>query len=113
MPRIVFDKEESKKIRQSVGQVLLVLVTMVLLVFCLLKWGEQMRIVLVNFMVALVGVFLAIEAMLYGYRRLDRSTNYDTSTQLEQGNQAVGLAVGGLFVGIGIVVGFVIALGVN
>ena len=95
------------------GQIFLIVITTAVVIFSMVKWGEQFKIILVNFTVALLGGFLAIELMIWGYKRVDRLTKYDTSVQLEKGNQAVGLVVGGLFAGIGIVIGLVIALGVN
>lgn len=116
MVNLVFDdktKDSSIRIKQGIGQVLLIIIIVVLLVFCLVKWGDQMQIIIINFMVALLGVLLAIEAMLYAYKRIDHVTRYDTSGQLERGNQAVGLMVGGLFIGLGFVIGLVIGMGVN
>ncbi len=73
----------------------------------------ELAIVLSNFIYALFGAFLTIALMVLGYKILDWITPFDTSTQLGEGNIAVGIVVGSMFVGLGISVGLVVGLGLN
>ena len=109
---LTFDDNDRKLIEKIIQIILIVIVT-VISIFCLVKWGEQLKIFIVNFTVAILGGLFAIELMIYGYKRLDKLTTYDTSKELQRGNQAVGLVIGGLFTGIGIVIGLIVSLGVN
>ena len=51
--------------------------------------------------------------MLIGYKLLDWITPFDTSKQLSEGNVAVGIVVGSMFVSLGLAVGLVVGLGLN
>ena len=73
----------------------------------------ELAIVVSNFIYALLGSFLTIFLMVLGYKTLDRITPFDTSKQLGEGNIAVGIVVGSMFVGLGISVGLVVGLGLN
>ncbi len=68
---------------------------------------------ILNFVYALVGGFLTLGMMALGFKTLDKFTDFNTSDQLKNGNQAVGLAVAGIFIGIGFAVGLVIGMSVN
>ena len=72
-----------------------------------------MGIVLLNLLYSLVGGGAAIAFMFFGYRVIDHVTPFDTAEQLKAGNTAVGIMVGGMFVGIGIAVGLVVGMGLN
>ncbi len=73
----------------------------------------EIAIVVSNFAYAVVGALLTIVFMLLGYKILDWITPFDTSKQLGEGNVAIGIVVGSMFVGLGIAVGLVIGLGLN
>ena len=110
--KLVIDNN-GKAMAHRVGQYVLIIITTVLAVFSIIRWGSELKVLLVNFTVALIGSFLAIEIMIYAYRRLDKLTQFDTSKELASGNQAVGMIVGGLFIGIGLVIGLIMALGIS
>ena len=73
----------------------------------------EIQIIVLNFIYAVIGALLTIGFMLIGYRLFDRITHFNTSDQLAQGNVAVGIVVGAIFVGLGIAVGLVIGMGLN
>jgi len=72
-------------------------------------------VVMWNIIYASIGGLLAIAFMAIGYKVLDKITPFDTGKELSgvnedggKGNIAVGLAVGGMFIGIGLAVGLVL-----
>jgi uncharacterized membrane protein YjfL (UPF0719 family) len=73
----------------------------------------ELIIVVSNFIYASLGALLTILFMVLGYKILDWMTPFDTSKQLGEGNVAVGLVVGSMFVGLGVAVGLVVGLGLN
>ncbi len=73
----------------------------------------EIAIVVSNFAYAILGALLTIVFMLLGYKILDWITPFDTSKQLGEGNVAVGIVIGAMFVGLGIAVGLVVGLGLN
>lgn len=73
----------------------------------------ELVIVAANFTYAILGALLTILFMVLGYKILDWVTPFDTSRQLGEGNVAVGIVVGAMFVGLGIAVGLVVGLGLN
>ncbi len=73
----------------------------------------EIAIVVSNFTYALLGALLTILFMVLGYKILDWITPFDTSKQLGEGNIAIGMVIGSMFVGLGIAVGLVIGLGLN
>jgi len=73
----------------------------------------ELAIIVSNFTYAIFGALLTIVFMLLGYKTLDRITPFDTSKQLGEGNIAIGIVIGSMFVGLGIAVGLVIGLGLN
>jgi len=110
--KLVIDNN-GKAMAHKFGQTILLIVSTVLIVFSIIRWGSELKILLVNIALALVGAFLAIQLMIYAYRQLDKLTPFDTAEQLKAGNQAVGMVVAGLFIGIGIVIGLIMALCVS
>lgn len=66
-----------------------------------------------NLIYAIIGIGLGLFGMRFGYTLLDKLTNFTTSDQLEKNNTAVGIAVAGVFVGIGICAGLVVGLALN
>lgn len=73
----------------------------------------HITIAALNVAYALVGVIGAIAGMYCGFRVLDHLTPFDVSAQLRAGNQAVGCAVAGIFVGVGVAVGLTVGMGLN
>ena len=73
----------------------------------------EIAIVVSNFTYAILGALLTILFMVFGYKILDWITPFDTSKQLGEGNVAIGMVIGSMFVGLGIAVGLVIGLGLN
>jgi len=73
----------------------------------------EIAIVVSNFTYAILGALLTILFMVLGYKILDWLTPFDTSKQLGEGNVAIGMVIGSMFVGLGIAVGLVIGLGLN
>ncbi len=73
----------------------------------------EIAIVVANFVYAGLGAVLTIVFMLLGYKILNWITPFDTSKQLGEGNIAIGIVIGSMFVGLGIAVGLVVGLGLN
>lgn len=73
----------------------------------------EIAIVVSNFAYAILGALLTILFMVLGYKVLDWITPFDTSKQLDEGNVAIGIVIGSMFVGLGIAVGLVVGLGLN
>ena len=73
----------------------------------------EIAIVASNFTYAILGALLTILLMVLGYKILDWITPFDTSKQLGEGNVAIGVVIGSMFVGLGIAVGLVVGLGLN
>ncbi len=73
----------------------------------------ELAIVVSNFIYAILGALMTIVFMVLGYKILDWITPFDTSKQLGEGNVAIGIVVGSMFVGLGLAVGLVIGLGLN
>ncbi len=73
----------------------------------------EIAIVAANFTYAVLGALLTIVFMLLGYKILDWLTPFNTSKQLGEGNIAIGIVIGSMFVGLGIAVGLVVGLGLN
>lgn len=73
----------------------------------------ELAIVVSNFTYAILGALLTILFMVLGYKILDWITPFDTSKQLGEGNVAIGIVIGSMFVGLGIAVGLVVGLGLN
>ena len=73
----------------------------------------EIAIVVSNFIYAGLGAVMTIVFMLFGYKILNWITPFDTSKQLGEGNVAIGIVIGSMFVGLGIAVGLVVGLGLN
>lgn len=70
-------------------------------------------IVLVNFVYAILGCTVTLIFMAAGYKLFDKITPFNTHEELAKGNQAVGIVVAAMIVGLGIAVGLVIGMGLN
>ncbi len=73
----------------------------------------ELSILGLNFGYALLGAVFTLVFMALGYIFFDRLTPFDTGQELHNGNVAVGLVVGSIFVALGIAVGLVIGMGLN
>ena len=73
----------------------------------------QFQAIILNFIYSIMGGFLTLFFMYFGYRLFDRITDFRTSDELAKDNRAVGMVVAGIFVGVGIAIGLVIGLGLN
>lgn len=73
----------------------------------------QFLTILLNFVYAIIGGFVTIFFMWFGFKFFDRITHFDTSKEIAKDNRAVGLVVMGIFIGVGIAIGLVIGMGLN
>ncbi|UCG13657.1 MAG: DUF350 domain-containing protein [Deltaproteobacteria bacterium] len=73
----------------------------------------EFAITMLNFTYAVAGALLALFFMLIGYKLFDKITPFNTSKELADGNVAVGLVVGAIFIGLGMAIGLVIGMGLN
>ncbi len=77
-----------------------------------MEWVE-LKIIIINIFYACIGSFTALSFMLIGYKLFDYITPFDTHKQLENGNMAIGVVVGAIFISLGVSVGLVVGLGLN
>jgi len=70
-------------------------------------------IIITNLIYAIVGVVIGLAFAILSYKLFDRVTNFSFAKELEKGNLAVGIVVGGLFVMIGLMIGLIIGMGLN
>ena len=70
-------------------------------------------IVLLNGFYAMFGAISTLVFMIIGYWIFDRMTPFKTGDQLREGNVAVGIVVGSIFIGLGIAIGLVVGMGLN
>jgi len=63
-----------------------------------------------NMTYAMCGVLVAIFAMFLGYKLFEKITPFDTGKELDEGNIAVGIVIGCIFIGVGLVVGLVVGI---
>ncbi|WP_456375135.1 DUF350 domain-containing protein [Thiolapillus sp.] len=69
--------------------------------------------VVLNVLYACMGGMLTLLFMWLGCKVFSHIVNFSIPEQLAQGNQAVGLMIMGMFIGIGTAMGLVIGLGLN
>lgn len=74
---------------------------------------DMLNITLMNFVYAIAGAVVTLLFMGIGFRLFDRMTPFDTHLQLENGNMAVGIVVGSIFIALGLAIGLVIGMGLN
>jgi uncharacterized membrane protein YjfL (UPF0719 family) len=70
-------------------------------------------IMLRNFLYAIVGVIVGVVSSVLTYKLVNRATMFDIPKELEKGNLAVGVVVGGIFIMIGLIVGLIIGMSLN
>lgn len=73
----------------------------------------QFTAMVLNLGYTLLGGTITLAFMLTGYLLLDRLTRFDTSDELAKGNEAVGRAVAGIFIAIGVSMGLAVGLGLH
>lgn len=66
-----------------------------------------------NFIYAIVGVLVGVISSVLTYKLINRTTHFDIPNELEKGNLAVGVVVGGIFIMIGLIVGLIIGMSLN
>lgn len=74
---------------------------------------ESIDPIILNFLYAFMGGVMTLFFMWVGCRTFNHIVGFNISEELGKGNQAVGLMVAGIFVGIGTAMGLVIGLGLN
>lgn len=73
----------------------------------------MMNPLILNFLYASMGGFLTILFSYFAVRLFSHFMTFSVSEELGKGNIAVGLAVMGIFIGVGVSLGMVIGLGLN
>ncbi len=71
------------------------------------------NVIFLNLTLAVVGVVIGLAFAILSYKLFDRVTHFSFAKELEKGNLAVGIVVGGLFVMIGLMIGLIIGMGLN
>jgi uncharacterized membrane protein YjfL (UPF0719 family) len=72
-----------------------------------------LKVILYNLIYAVVGVVIGIGFAILSYKLFDKVTHFSFAKELEKGNLAVGIVVGGLFIMIGLMIGLIIGMGLN
>lgn len=75
------------------------------------QWFDP--IMLRNFIYAIFGVLVGMMSSIATYKMVNHSTHFDIPKELEKGNLAVGVVVGGIFIMIGLIVGLIIGMSLN
>lgn len=76
-----------------------------------LDWFDM--IMLRNFLYAILGVIVGVFSSVLTYKLINKTTLFDIPRELEKGNLAVGVVVGGIFIMIGLIVGLIIGMSLN
>ena len=66
-----------------------------------------------NFVYAIIGVLVGVGSSLLTYKLFSKTARFDIPNELEKGNLAVGIVVGGIFIMIGLIVGLIIGMSLN
>ena len=66
-----------------------------------------------NFLYAILGVIVGVLSSVWTYKLINHLTVFDIPKELEKGNLAVGVVVGGIFIMIGLIVGLIIGMSLN
>ena len=66
-----------------------------------------------NFIYAIFGVLVGMISSIATYKLVNKTTRFDIPNELEKGNLAVGVVVGGIFIMIGLIVGLIIGMSLN
>lgn len=76
-----------------------------------MHWYESP--LLLNIVYAFGGILLGILSAIFTYSLFSKITHFNIQSELEKGNLAVGMVVGGLFIMIGLIVGLIIGMSLN
>ncbi|GAB4169909.1 MAG: hypothetical protein Kow00108_03780 [Calditrichia bacterium] len=76
-----------------------------------MHWYESP--LLLNIIYAMGGIFLGVLSAIFTYQLFSKITHFNIQEELEKGNLAVGMVVGGLFIMIGLIVGLIIGMSLN
>ncbi len=74
---------------------------------------DMINITLMNFVYAIAGAIVTLVFIGLGYKLFDKMTPFDTHVQLENGNIAVGIVIGSIFIALGLAIGLVVGMGLN
>ncbi|EIC22266.1 DUF350 domain-containing protein [Thiorhodovibrio frisius] len=66
-----------------------------------------------NFAYAFIGGVMTLVFMWLGFKLFASSLGCNVKAELARGNQAVGLAIMGIFIGVGLTLGLVIGMALN
>jgi uncharacterized membrane protein YjfL (UPF0719 family) len=75
------------------------------------EWLDM--IMIRNFLYAIAGVMVGVISSVLTYKLINWVTRFDIPIELEKGNLAVGIVVGGIFIMIGLIVGLIIGMSLN
>lgn len=75
------------------------------------EWFDP--IMIRNFIYAIFGVIVGMLSSIGTYKLVNKTTRFDIPIELEKGNLAVGVVVGGIFIMIGLIVGLIIGMSLN
>lgn len=76
--------------------------------------GEWMDLIMIrNFIYAIIGVLVGMFSSIGIYKLFNYTVHFDIPAELEKGNLAVGMVVGGIFIMIGLIVGLIIGMSLN
>ena len=68
---------------------------------------------LINLTYAIAGILLGIISAISTYKLFNKISVFNMQEELEKGNLAVGMVVGGLFIMIGLIVGLITGMSLN
>ncbi|MEA3276599.1 MAG: DUF350 domain-containing protein [Pseudomonadota bacterium] len=69
--------------------------------------------IVLNFLYAFLGGVMTLFFMWLGCKVFSHIVSFSIPEELSKGNQAVGLMIMGIFIGIGVALGLVIGMGLN
>lgn len=78
-----------------------------------MEWEWADPIMIRNFIYAIIGVLTGMFSSIGIYKLFNMITHFDIPAELEKGNLAVGIVVGGIFIMIGLIVGLIIGMSLN
>ena len=76
-----------------------------------MNWFESP--LLINLIYAVAGILLGIISAISTYKLFNKISQFNMQEELEKGNLAVGMVVGGLFIMIGLIVGLITGMSLN
>jgi putative membrane protein len=71
------------------------------------------NVIVNNLIYAVVGVIIGLVFAFFSFKIFDKVTHFSFAKELEKGNMAVGIVVGGLSIMIGLMIGLIIGMGLN